>query len=244
MAKRSHTRIKTKKSSTRPRKSTIGYYFQIFVLSAFVGLAVYIGGRYFFTPQLCANSLTCESDLSVKIEKNASGIFQGHKVTAPNIDLAYETPGPAVLGANVPNGEKHIYIDLAEQILYAYQGNTKVMQAYTATGRWGRTPVGNFHVWEKLISTLMAGGSGADAYYLPNVPYVMYFYRDFGIHGAYWHDNFGHTMSHGCVNMRQIDAKALYTWADGPGNGHLGTPVSTCDHFIEPGTCIQNNPIN
>jgi len=72
----------------------------------------------------------------------------------------------------------------------------------------------------------------------------MYFYKDFGLHAAYWHDNFGHPMSHGCVNMRLIDAKKLYDWADGPVSGQPGTPVSICDQFKEPGTCIQNQPID
>jgi lipoprotein-anchoring transpeptidase ErfK/SrfK len=50
-------------------------------------------------------------------------------------------------------------------------------------------------------------------YDLPNVQWVMYFYRDYSLHGAYWHNNFGQPMSHGCVNMRNEDAKWLYDWA-------------------------------
>lgn len=38
-------------------------------------------------------------------------------------------------------------------------------------------------------------------YDLPNVPYTMYFYQGYGLHGTYWHNNFGTPMSHGCVNM-------------------------------------------
>ena len=90
----------------------------------------------------------------------------------------------------------------------------------------------------------MAGGSGADAYNLPNVPYVMYFYQDYGLHGAYWHNNFGHPMSHGCINERITDAKALYDWADGPSGDQPGTAVSICNTFSAPNNCVQNNPIN
>jgi lipoprotein-anchoring transpeptidase ErfK/SrfK len=89
----------------------------------------------------------------------------------------------------------------------------------------------------------MAGGEGAAAYDLPNVPYVMYFYHDFGLHGAYWHDNFGHVMSHGCVNMRSVDAKVLFDWADGPTGNTLGTAVSVCDQITSAKQCIQNNPV-
>jgi lipoprotein-anchoring transpeptidase ErfK/SrfK len=41
----------------------------------------------------------------------------------------------------------------------------------------------------------------------------MYFFRGYAIHGAYWHNNFGTPVSHGCVNMRVEEAKALYEWA-------------------------------
>ena len=49
-------------------------------------------------------------------------------------------------------------------------------------------------------------------YYLTNVPYTMYFYRGYGLHGTYWHNNFGHPMSHGCVNLKTPDAKWLFDW--------------------------------
>jgi lipoprotein-anchoring transpeptidase ErfK/SrfK len=50
-------------------------------------------------------------------------------------------------------------------------------------------------------------------YVLSNVPYVMYFYGDYAIHGTYWHNNFGTPMSHGCVNMTTADARWLYNWS-------------------------------
>lgn len=244
MAKKSNSK-KVKKSTVSARKRPVKLHFLVYFLSLFVGIVVFGGGKYFFKPQPpCANSLTCKSDLSVNIENGVIGTFQGRQVTPPKIDVAFDITKPSVLGTNVPGSEKHIYVDLSSQTLYAYAGNTKIMEKLISSGRWNRTPVGNFHVWEKLRSTRMAGGEGAAAYDLPNVPYVMYFYNDFGIHGAYWHDNFGHTMSHGCVNMRQIDAEALYNWADSPADGHPGTAVSICDHFTPSNTCIQDHPIN
>jgi lipoprotein-anchoring transpeptidase ErfK/SrfK len=41
----------------------------------------------------------------------------------------------------------------------------------------------------------------------------MYFYSGYAIHGAYWHNNFGAPMSHGCVNMTPGEAQILYNWA-------------------------------
>jgi lipoprotein-anchoring transpeptidase ErfK/SrfK len=54
--------------------------------------------------------------------------------------------------------------------------------------------------------------TGAD-YDTPDVPWTMYYSGGFAIHGAYWHNNFGTPVSHGCVNLRVPEAKALYEWA-------------------------------
>ena len=42
----------------------------------------------------------------------------------------------------------------------------------------------------------------------------------YSIHGAYWHNNFGHPMSHGCVNMKTEDAEQIYNWANPPTEGN------------------------
>ena len=41
----------------------------------------------------------------------------------------------------------------------------------------GATPTGEFRIWVKVRSQLMSGGNKNDNtyYYLPNVPYVMFF---------------------------------------------------------------------
>lgn len=191
----------------------------------------------------CANSKSCITDLSEKIENNTTGIFQGKIVSVPQIDTTQEIASSFVLGADTTTGEKHIYIDLSKQTLYAYQGTKLVFKTLISSGKWGKTPAGNFNIWHKARATRMSGGSGADYYDLPNVPYVMYFYHDFGLHGAYWHNNFGHTMSHGCVNMRSVDAKTLFDWADAPTKDKKGTPVSVCNQLSKSNECIQDNPV-
>jgi lipoprotein-anchoring transpeptidase ErfK/SrfK len=61
----------------------------------------------------------------------------------------------------------------------------------------------------------MSGGSQelGTYYNLPNVPSNMFFYKGYAIHGAYWHNNFGHPMSHGCVNEPLASAAQLFEWA-------------------------------
>ena len=226
-------------------KQKSSFSFTKYLLPILVAALIITGGNSILKDNPnCANSFTCKGDLSLKVENDAVGIFQGRTVIPPKVDLAIGEKATSVLGDSIPSSDKHIYIDLSTQSLYAYQGETKVMQTLISSGKWGRTPTGNFNIWTKLRSTRMSGGSGNDYYNLPNVPYVMYFYNDFGLHGAYWHNNFGHTMRHGCVNMRQVDAKSLFEWADGPTGKSKGTPVSVCDSFTEPGKCTQKDPVN
>lgn len=168
----------------------------------------------------CANTLSCKTLPTLAIENESLGVFENQTVIPPQIDLAAEPIVPNVLGDTTAKGEKHIYVDLEHQLLSAYDGDTLFMETPVSTGKWGRTPAGEYTIWVKMRSTRMSGGSGADYYNLPNVPYVMFFYSPtvpkisgYSFHGAYWHDNFGHPMSHGCVNMRQIDAEKLYNWA-------------------------------
>lgn len=119
--------------------------------------------------------------------------------------------------------DKRIEVDLTTQTLTAYEGGAAVHSFPVSTGLWGKTPTGTFTIWSKFRYTKMEGGSKERRtyYYLPNVPYVMFFSnsevagaRGFSIHGAYWHDNFGHPMSHGCVNMRPSEAGVIYEWAN------------------------------
>jgi lipoprotein-anchoring transpeptidase ErfK/SrfK len=117
-------------------------------------------------------------------------------------------------------GTKWIDIDLSRQILVAYEGNTQVYSVSVSTGV-ARYPTvkGSFRIYAKLPLQRMRGGTGADRYDLPNVPHVMYFFRGYGIHGTYWHNNFGRPMSNGCINLPQGAARWMYNWAP------LGTTV-------------------
>jgi lipoprotein-anchoring transpeptidase ErfK/SrfK len=223
------------------RKKGIRHYLEIYLISLFLGLNILIFGNFFEFNSPCANSKTCKSDLSISIDNNAIGIFQGHKVIPPKVDLSMINAQNSVLGARITNEKKHIYVDLSTQTLYAYEGEKKIMQMLISSGKWNRTPVGNYNVWQKLPVTRMAGGQGDDAYDLPNVQWVMYFHNDFGFHTAYWHNNFGHPMSHGCINMRLVDARELYVWAEGPTSNQKGTAVSICNKFKESGICMQDN---
>ncbi len=137
----------------------------------------------------------------------------------------YVAPPTAV--ANVPlpgtggsGGVRWFDVDLSDQRMYAYEGDTLVRSFIVSTGTW-QTPTltGRFKVWIKLRSAPMSG----PGYYLPDVPYIMYYDGDYGIHGTYWHNNFGVPMSHGCVNLSISDAEWAYNFAS------VGTVVNVHD---------------
>ena len=128
--------------------------------------------------------------------------------TSEYIPPTYSPPN-AVYAAS-GNGERWIDVDLTNQRVYAYEGDVIVNSFLVSTGTWATpTVTGRYHVYVKYASAKMSG----PGYYLPNVPYIMYFYGSYGLHGTYWHNNFGTPMSHGCVNLRTDDAAWLYNWA-------------------------------
>lgn len=161
--------------------------------------------------------------LPTPVEDLTPAVFHAHTVFPPSI--ASLTVQSLILGVTsdpLEMTEKRIEVDLTHQKVYAFEGQTRVYEFTVSTGKWGRTPTGEFRIWTKVKSQLMKGGNKdlGTYYYLPNVPWVMFFYNDsiakmrgFSFHGTYWHNNFGHPMSHGCVNMKIDEAKLLYDWA-------------------------------
>jgi lipoprotein-anchoring transpeptidase ErfK/SrfK len=83
------------------------------------------------------------------------------------------------------------------------------------------TPIGYWSILSKYDVQTMEGTISNEYYRVENVPNVMYF-DNLGnaLHGAYWHNNFGTPMSHGCVNLPLDVAAFLYGWAP------IGTPVT------------------
>ncbi len=147
---------------------------------------------------------------AIWLGKPIASLTQELKIS-PDIELLAASH---VLGESTD--EKWIEIDLASQMLRAHDGDQIVYEFPVSSGKFFHTPTGEFRIWYKVKYTKMEGGVKGTGtyYYLPNVPYTMFFYQGFGIHGTYWHNNFGHPMSHGCVNVSISDAEKLFYWAD------------------------------
>lgn len=147
-------------------------------------------------------------------------VFDSQVIDYPKTSLALsnsnEEDTSKVLGTtNAAGEEKWIDVSLAEQKLRAYEGNRLVFEFLISSGLWNSTPRGTFYIWYKTRYQRMKGGSQelGTYYNLPNVPSNMFFYQGYALHGAYWHNNFGHPMSHGCVNEPLASAAQIFDWA-------------------------------
>jgi lipoprotein-anchoring transpeptidase ErfK/SrfK len=150
-------------------------------------------------------------------ESASTAFFNGSPIEYPKTSLAYQAPSNQyVLGTTNASGEeKWIEVSLSEQKVRAWEGNRKIMEFLVSTGLHYPTPKGTYHIWYKTRHQRMQGGSRAHGSYynLPNVPHNMFFYQGYALHGAYWHNNFGNRMSHGCVNEPLANAAEIFEWA-------------------------------
>ena len=129
--------------------------------------------------------------------------------------VAQTAAAPQPAAATISAG-KQIVVDLSDQRVYAYENGQLLKNMLVSTGTAAFPTVqGDYKVYLKYESQTMSG----PGYNLPGVPYVLYFYQGYSLHGTYWHSNFGTPMSHGCVNMYTPDAQWVWNWAP------IGTPV-------------------
>jgi len=141
---------------------------------------------------------------------NPNQIYVGQRLiisagtTAAPAATQWPAPQPAPAGSG-----RWIDVDLSNQVLTAYEGNTPMFSTLISSGLMFPTPTGTYSVLYHVASQRMTGPD----YDLPGVPWIMYFTnRGHAIHGAYWHNNFGQPMSHGCINMRVDEAQWVYNF--------------------------------
>jgi lipoprotein-anchoring transpeptidase ErfK/SrfK len=127
---------------------------------------------------------------------------------------------PGDLPEKLEPGETWVDVNISQQTLVAFKGETPIYATLVSTGKKSSikekdhsTPTGEWRVYVKHVTDTMDGdgtAAGDLPYSIEDVPYVMYFHRSYALHGAFWHRNYGVTMSHGCVNLAPLDAKHLF----------------------------------
>jgi hypothetical protein len=147
-------------------------------------------------------SIDSSTELSLPVTNKAFASYFSH---------SWDIPAPAG-----KDSEIWLEVDLSSQTLFAYRGSTLLDSFAVSTGTSDNpTLPGSFKIYAKYDYYTMRG----PGYDLPDVPYTMFFFKGYSIHGTYWHHNFGTPMSHGCVNMETSAAAWLYEQTN------IGTPV-------------------
>lgn len=178
-------------------------------------------GQYLAIPQT-SNAAPLESELLSSIEEDIpQSEFEDESESEllesdppDSSDSVQSASDPLPSSDDVGSSERWIDVNLTTQTLTAYEGDQAVLTTSISSGAWPYlTVTGQFHIYLRYQAQDMDGYRLGYDYYLEDVPYVMYFYKDFAVHGTYWHNNFGYPMSHGCVNMTIADAQWVYNWS-------------------------------
>ena len=144
----------------------------------------------------------------------------------------------------VRDGERWLDMELGAQVIVAYEGKKPVFATLTSTGKGKQgtelaTPKGTHRIWVKLRTSTMDNledENATSSYAIEDVPYVQYFSKGAGLHGAFWHKRFGRVHSHGCINLTPLDAQRLFSFTSPRLPAGWSAVLPTTD---EPGTIVR-----
>ena len=199
------------------------------------------GAAIFASPTATHENLWAYVDLPKPTSTATSMPTEPPTVAPTTAPTATETPGEMVMEIvenptlptpdpqQVPSvasygGSKYILVDISEQHMYVYDGDTLVYSFVASTGMGNSTRVGTFAVQSKIPN---AYGSTWDIW-MPNWLGIYYSHGlENGIHAlpilsngaTLWAGFLGRPVSYGCVVLDTYDSQLLYDWAE------IGTPV-------------------
>lgn len=103
-------------------------------------------------------------------------------------------------------GDIRVKINISDQIMNVYKGNTLVYSWFVSTAMEGLiTPTGNYSPYhtEKMHFSKQYDNSP--------MPYAVFFKDGFAIHGTEYVRSLGYKASHGCVRLHTDNAHKLYS---------------------------------
>jgi hypothetical protein len=118
--------------------------------------------------------------------------------------------------------ERTIEVSIDGGWLVAFEGSTPVYATLISAGRGGKpvagkstletasTPIGSFTINTKIVTATM---EAPNEVVHSDVPWVQNFTGPYALHTAYWHDEWGHPASSGCVNLSPMDARWLFEFS-------------------------------
>jgi lipoprotein-anchoring transpeptidase ErfK/SrfK len=154
------------------------------------------------------------------------------------------------LASSFSTGDKRVIdVDLTSQTLTACRNGVQDVQWLVSTGTTAHPSfTGSFYIYRRVADEEMkstAGPFAPDYYDIKHVPWTQYFDGGAALHGAWWHNNWGHPMSHGCVGLEtptqntrwpNAAAHAEYLWKF----DNIGDPVIL--HGVTPGLTAAQQP--
>ena len=141
----------------------------------------------------------------------------GHYLKAWYVAVAEPIARPNEIKANEP----WVHVNLGQQTLVAYSGDTPIYATLVSTGVAEHpTKPGLYEIRAKHVTASMSDiGPDVSAdlrYSIEDVPWTQYFSGSIALHAAFWHAGYGLPHSHGCVNLSPLDAHWLFdrTWPE------------------------------
>jgi len=143
------------------------------------------------------------------------------------MEILENTPAPVYAAPQQSaayTGSKYILVDISEQHMYVYDGDTLIYSFVASTGINNATRVGSFAVQSKIPNAYGATWN----IWMPNWLGIYWAGSlENGIHalpilsnGAIlWEGYLGRPVSYGCVVLGTFESSLLYDWAE------IGTPV-------------------
>ncbi len=173
-------------------------------------------------PGSSGTALANPTDLATQSTNLAKNLLsgKGFQISAPLVTVPSQVGSIASLG-------KVLDVNVTTKRMYAYDNGQLVNTFLVTAGAPDTpTPIGEFHIWEKLTEQDMTGyNPNGTKYNQPNVQWINYFdHSGDAVHGNYWRpaSYFGNiNSSHGCVGIQDTDAEWVYDWAP------IGTTVIT-----------------
>lgn len=189
------------------------------------------------TKYVLAEDLEATITKGVLTDSDKDGVYDDWELKLGSNPKVEDTDGDGFMDGNEMNNgfslisnskakqEKAIFVRLSDQSLHYTYGSTILASFKISSGLPKTpTPTGKYEVLAKR--PVVQYGGKDQSYYYPNTKWNLMFKRgtlgNYYIHGAYWHSNFGHKMSHGCVNVAHSEEQMgrLYNWAT------VGTPIT------------------
>jgi hypothetical protein len=126
------------------------------------------------------------------------------------VRMAVRLPRPDGVGPT----ERWLDVDLAQQVLVAYEGDRPVFATLVSTAQ--NTPKGLHRVRAKYPHPLLESTDKYpdDLKYRYETPWVMALEGRYALHAVYWHGAFGKKRGMGCVNLAPRDARAVWDFVE------------------------------